>query len=309
MNTNKPPLLSHHYCWDSVPDALIPSIIAEYKDNGVDNMVISYFWGQRMISEPDFFPKLKNIANRAGINLFEIHAPAGVGYDLYNPNPERREKMIKEHKLVMSYAADTGCKTYVMHVGAFESVFYKTPNEEIRPAVLDSLERLLPHAEKLGLIIAVENSYERVNTLDEVIFYVNHFNTPWIGACYDTGHANVLSSFPGKDYSKYSPQVTVAWGDSPVECSDAFDDFKEHIVTVHIHDNNGYGDQHQLPGRGNIDWEKLMPALKTCPRLVSLQTEVKMLGNSSNSSDLSVKTICRTFDNLMKHNTPSFTGE
>ena len=212
MKTTKQIPFSHHHSWANIPDFLIPSIMAEYRDNGGENIVISSDWGERIIEEPPFFPKLKHFAHCTKINLFEIHAPYDVNYALCCINPQRRKKMIEEHYLVMSYAAEVGCKTYVMHIGAFESILFQTPNENLRPAVIASLEALLPLAEELGIIIAIENGYERNTTLDELMYYINYFNSPWLGICLDTGHANILTSFPGKDRSKYSSQVNVAWG-------------------------------------------------------------------------------------------------
>ena len=47
-----------------------------------------------------------------------------------------------------------------------------------------------------------------------------------------------------------------------------------HIVNCHLHDNHGYIDEHINIGQGNIDWEKLIPVLKTAPRLKCVQCEV-----------------------------------
>ena len=68
-----------------------------------------------------------------------------------------------------------------------------------------------------------------------------------------------------------------------------------HIVTCHLHDNDGYGDGHQLPGTGSIDWKTLIPALKNCPRIVSMQNET-----SAGAHHISIAKLCRTFDALMK---------
>jgi sugar phosphate isomerase/epimerase len=34
--------------------------------------------------------------------------------------------------------------------------------------------------------------------------------------------------------------------------------FSGRVVFTHIHDNNGTKDQHLVPGRGTIDWERLI---------------------------------------------------
>ena len=45
------------------------------------------------------------------------------------------------------------------------------------------------------------------------------------------------------------------------------------IAVLHIHDNYGTFDDHNPPGQGNIDWAKLVPKLKTLPRLRNPETE------------------------------------
>lgn len=55
----------------------------------------------------------------------------------------------------MEYAADLGCRTYVMHIGAFDCYYKDTTLEEMRRLAVESLEKLIPAAEKLGIIIAI----------------------------------------------------------------------------------------------------------------------------------------------------------
>ena len=47
-----------------------------------------------------------------------------------------------------------------------------------------------------------------------------------------------------------------------------------HIVNCHLHDNSGWKDEHKLPGRGCINWEKVIKLLKSAPRLKVIQSEV-----------------------------------
>ena len=65
---------------------------------------------------------------------------------------------------------------------------------------------------------------------------------------------------------------------------------KPYIVTAHLHDNDGYSDAHDLPGCGRIDWKRQIENLRSCPRLMSLQTEVRTIPRG-----LPVKTLAETF--------------
>ena len=67
-----------------------------------------------------------------------------------------------------------------------------------------------------------------------------------------------------------------AWGEV-VECyPDALGDLLPHIVTCHLHDNDGYSDAHQMPGEGRINWPEQIAKIRTAPRLVSMQSEVSV---------------------------------
>ena len=293
MSATEVPLFCY-YSWQFVPDVMIPNIFAEFAANGVEHLVFSHVWMTRILREPTFFAPLMTMARKAGIRLGAVHAPWGAAFDLNCSDMARRKGLIADHKTAMAYAADAGCRTYTMHVGAYSWVFEHIPMKRLRELATDALEQLLPEAEKLGIVIAVENSYEPPNSAAEVVGLVSAFDSPCIGCCYDTGHACLMSPFPGKDQSKYFNEIFDAWWEGIVETADSFAIMKPHIVTSHMHDNDGYSDAHQLPGTGRIDWKKQIADLRGAPRLISLQTEVRTIPLA-----LSVKQIAETFRSIL----------
>ena len=132
----------------------------------------------------------------------------------------------------------------------------------LRELALDTLDKLLPEAERLGLVIAVENSYEPPNSASEVVGLISKFDSPHIGCCFDTGHACLMSPFPGKERSKYFDEINDAWWEGLVETADSFEKMKPYIVTSHIHDNDGWDDQHLAPYFGRLDWNRFMLGMK-----------------------------------------------
>ena len=287
--------LSHFFPWKKINDDFVTNILCEFADNGAESVVLTDEWGKRLVKEPGFYTTLLGWLRESGMKIFECHGLWSIAYDLNITDRPRRRAMIEEHKLCMEYAADLGCRTYVMHIGAFDCYYKDTSLEEMRRLAVESLEKLIPAAEKLGIIIAIENSFEPSNTPDEVLYFLNYFNTPVLGCCFDTGHANIMAKTPGKDPAKYASYMNVCWNNGVVEEADAFGKLAPHIVTCHLHDNDGYGDAHNLPGTGTIDWKMLIPALKNCPRIVSMQNET-----SAGAYHVSIAKLCRTFDELMK---------
>lgn len=97
--------------------------------------------------------------------------------------------MIEEHKLCMEYAADLGCRTYVMHIGAFDCYYKDTTLEEMRRLAVESLEKLIPAAGKTRDHHAIENSFEPSIHRMRYCVFLNYFNTPasrllfWYGTC------------------------------------------------------------------------------------------------------------------------------
>ena len=104
-----------------------------------------------------------------------------------------------------------------------------------------------------------------------------------------------MDSRPDKDPERYAGYVKGAWSGQVRQETDPIGKLSRYIVTAHLHDNDGYSDGHMLPGTGTIPWEKWIPALKRCPRLVSLQAETIPLNYR-----ISVRKLCRTYDELMK---------
>ena len=145
-------------------------------------------------------------------------------------------------------------------------------------------------------MLLIENSFEKTNAPDEIINYVKTFPSKNFGVCFDSGHANLMEYFPGKEFSKFYPGVTEAWDEDAVGyCNDALDRLLPHIVTCHLHDNNGYIDSHKMPGDGTINWDNLVSKLENAPRLMTIQTEVILSDHG-----YSIKHLVDTFNKLFK---------
>ena len=59
--------------------------------------------------------------------------------------------------------------------------------------------------------------------------------SPKLGFCYDTGHRNC-----------FEPTI------------DLLSLFGDKLVALHLHDNDGTGDQHRIPFEAGIDWQEQM---------------------------------------------------
>lgn len=135
--------------------------------------------------------------------------------------------------------------------------------EELWQMNRDYFTRLCRVAEEVGVVICFENlpfTSLPLSRFHETLEFVKRMDTPTMRMCLDTGHAAV-------------------YGDSPAEAVRQIG--KEYLATLHIHDNDGVGDRHWLPGEGVIDWADFTKALHEIgfEGCVSLETAVRHEGD------------------------------
>lgn len=285
---------SYFFDWNHFQDfALQERMIAEFAENGAKYIVLTNFLLERQLNEPNFKYAIQESMNRFGLKFSGCHGLWGGDKDLCCEDKQYRNISIENHKRAMGYAADFGCKTYVVHIGARCCYYRPYDEQKIRDLACDTLEKMIPAAEKEGIVIAVENSFEPTNTADEVLYYINKFPSPNVGVCYDSGHANIMTG-EGKDPAKYGIDMTRPWDNQIVFENQTLEKLSQHIVACHLHDNNGYSDQHRLPGTGTTNWERILPALAKCPRMMEMQVELSI------TPELSIRKICSTMDHYKK---------
>ncbi len=245
--------LSHFYSWQKSPDELLENLFAEFAVNNGKNLVITAKWSERILNEPEFFDVLMAKASRFGLKFTDSHAPYGYSWDLNCPDRERRPELLKGQMTVLQAAAVAGVKVVTMHIGRHHDG-HTLP--ELRELTVDSLANLLPEAERLGVIIAIENTLHPADTPDEVLFYLDYLKNTNLGCCFDSGHANMFDG-----------------------CEKVILQLQPHIVTAHLHDNHGERDEHAMFGDGTINWPETIALLKRSPRLATVQNEVNSCGH------------------------------
>ena len=172
-------------------------------------------------------------------------------------------------KLALQIAADMGVKTITVHTGN-ETNYPDYPLEVQYDCIKRSLEKLLPFAEQLGIVICIENIWFQINTPERLLGIKQEFPSGSLGFCYDAGHANLMAR--GQSDPNSSPYR--AWGEIPPQFDDhILEKMLPQVVNCHLHDNNGITDQHLNIGCGTIDWKHITGLLKQAPRLQVVQCE------------------------------------
>ena len=240
-----------YFVWDtSVVD--FEQTYREVSAAGVRNIMLDARRGNLDLEKREDAAAARRILSRLGLAAPACHGLYSGDCHLTEEDPATRKIILGRHLGFMANAAGLGAKTYVIHVG-----FGTWPGPELKRAAWDrvrgALDILAPEAQALEMVLALENGFTAdflIQSAGELVEFVENYGHPAVGICYDSGHANISG------------------GVIPV-----LETLAPHVVTMHLHDNNGREDQHLVPGEGTIDWRALVPLMARCPRLVHLETE------------------------------------
>ena len=288
MKPNVP--ITYFLDWRTVSNELVPVMMEQAVATGIENIILSSALMHR-VDELDVHELFLKSAAAAGLTYVDAHAPLGETELLGLPPEKNRKAMLRHAANSLALSAEFGCKTCTFHVWNWRPDSHSA--EERFGYICDSLEKLLPVAEKAGVIIALENVWCPPNNADILVRIAEKFNSPWLGLCYDSGHAFIL------DQGRYNPAkscVPISWT-CPVEEIPWDDKMLEKmlpwIVNCHLHDNDGLNDQHLMPGRGKINWKHVVNLLCQAPNLKCIQSEV-----SAKWQDGDVKTLKQDFEKI-----------
>ena len=128
------------------------STFTDVSKAGIRNIVLASRMGEMDFLNPEHAKKAKSILKKLKLNPVACHGLLGGSFDL---NETENSSMLESHLQLMTHIAEMGCKTYVCHPGqAPEGIERKPLWDNVRK----NLDHLAPHAESLGLIIAIENA-------------------------------------------------------------------------------------------------------------------------------------------------------
>ena len=230
----------------------------------------------------EYFRPLKEAAAESGININQMHMP----YPVYVPSAG---KEINDYLLYevapksMEICGYLECPAIVVHGLKLRQYLGSESAEWERTE--EFLDTLLPMAKDMGVVICIENLYNGVNghmtdgpgtDADLSAMRIDSINEKYgaevLGFCYDVGHANLL----GIDHRRF---INI---------------LGKRIRVLHIHDNDGMADLHQLPftftktreNEPSTDWDGFLHGLadidfdgvlsfETAPVLSSFPEELK----------------------------------
>lgn len=219
---------------------------------------LNKFFDQSEEELEQYFASHVKGAREAGIKIHQMHMP----YPLYIPGGKQKlnqylrevvaPKSLKVCEIFQCpYMVVHGFKL-AQHLGSEEAEWQQT--EEL-------LHSILPTAKKKGIVLCIENLYtgtgghivegtccnarkaaERIDRINQ------QYDAEVLGFCLDTGHANLV----GLDFEDFIARLG------------------RRLKVLHIHDNDGIGDLHQIPftfmktreNKVSTDWDGFLRGLK-----------------------------------------------
>lgn len=253
------------------------------------------FFKQDMRELEAFFTPWARAAESLGLRFSQMHAPyPAFVWGRRETGAYMRESVIPKSLRIAGFL---GIPYVVVHPGKLQ---YQAGKEEEARRNLDYFASLIPLAKECGVVVCMENLYEVVggrlvegpcSDPAEAARWLDCLNQTAgeerFGFCLDTGHLNLTKREPGKYIAALGSR----------------------IKALHLHDNNGREDLHQIPytfseGEG-VDWEEVLAGLaragyrgalsfETAPCLRSFPDQMRL------SALRAVEGIGRYFEERMK---------
>ena len=204
---------------------------------------------EQIEADPDRSARIDEVLRaleELGATMPQAHAylPA----DMAHPHEGRRAADLDLLLRHLDCCAALGIRYVVIHPGTGDGYTTSEEFRRIRDLNIANCSRLADHAHKHRLKIGLENTMDdrgrrrrsfgaRPEDLLDLLSELSH---PALGITVDTSHANVQK----------------------LDCAQIIRDFGKHICCTHMSDNDESGDQHLAPGRGTVDWQGTITALR-----------------------------------------------
>jgi sugar phosphate isomerase/epimerase len=193
----------------------IEKVIEQAADLGFDGVEILH---RQMESEtPQYVNKLKQLAFRRGLSIPML----SIHQDFVAPDANDRRKDVEHTVRCIDIAAQLGAPAVRLNSGRWNTIASfddlmkvkgdEPPmdgytNENAFNWVVESIRACLPHAEKMGVVLALENHWGLTTDVDMLLRIWKAVGSPWLVINADTGN------FPGDPYeglTKLAPHAAI----------------------------------------------------------------------------------------------------
>lgn len=216
------------------------------------------FFDRSLAELETFFTPHNKAAKEAGIRIHQMHMP----YPILVPDAKPElNTYLRDHVAVksMGLCHFFGCRYTVIH--GLKVARYLGSDELEWQETEKFLDFLAPMAKEMGITLCVENLYnsrghhivegpccDAKKAMQRIDRFNERHRAEILGFCFDTGHANLVG----------------------IDMEDFIVTLGNRLKVLHIHDNDGVGDLHQIPftftrtreNSSTTDWEGFICGLR-----------------------------------------------
>jgi L-ribulose-5-phosphate 3-epimerase len=183
-----------HFRTEKVP---IETVIDKAAALGVEGVDVLH--RQMSGEDPAYLNKLKRHAFINGVALVSL----SIHQDFVDPDPAARKKDIDHTIKCIEICGQMGIPCMRLNTGrwnttkSFDDLMKARGIEPVLPGhtedegfkwCIDSIEKVLPKAEEMGVLLALENHWGLARTPEGQLRILDAIKSPWLGALMDTGN-------------------------------------------------------------------------------------------------------------------------
>ena len=207
-----------------------------------------HHWSTDFLYSASEIEQIRRWLGEFGLQVVDLHGSTGSEKNWSSLREYERLAGVELVANRVQMTADLSSNVVIMHAPGVRQG--DEENDTAQAQLRTSLDALEPVARRLGVRIAIENGdFRGIRAL------LSEYPPEFLGLCYDSGHGNMDDK--GLDH---------------------LDSLKDRLIAVHLHDNDGSGDQHNLPMSGTINWERLAKIIAASSYSKCLSEECNMGG-------------------------------
>jgi sugar phosphate isomerase/epimerase len=187
---------------------------------------------------------IKDLIAKLGLKLTGFAVAGGLlglQYNFGNPRPSIRKLTLQYYLDNVELAHDLGCPLFNVLTG---NETYGTSREQSRKWTMEALRELVAAAEKREVILGLHPQYIAESplmlTVDDALEMIKELGSKFVKVIYDTAQQNIT-------YRNFMDDIR--------KCGD-------NLCYVHAADNDGIRWTHDALGKGTVDWEGIIMALR-----------------------------------------------
>jgi len=211
-----------------------------------DERIARLDWDNKKITE------IKNAIRNTGVSIQSMSLSAHRRFPMGSEEPSTRQKGLDIFSKAIDFSLEIGIR-YILIAGS--DVYHQESNPNTLANFLAGLEFGFQKASACGLMLALENSDSRINSLKLAMEYVRHFNSPWFQLYVDVGNL---------PYAGY-------------DVLEELDYAKGHIAALHLKDTIPGQLRYVKPGDGVVPFAQVFAKLAQtgfqAPIVLELWTE------------------------------------